>query len=64
MTELYLLALSFFGLLYVGVAIMFFTIKQWFIKKHEEQKKEIEELRNLLNTDVRNVIDNVNKLLK
>lgn len=64
MEEIYLLALSFFGVLYCGVAIMFVSFSNWMKKQRDEHKREIEELRGLLHNDFKKVLDNFNKLLK
>jgi len=61
---IYILALSFFGVLYCGVAIMFVAFKNWMDKQRDEHKREIHELRDLLNKDFKKVLDNFNKLLK
>lgn len=43
---------------------MFVAFKNWMDKQRDEHKREIHELRDLLNKDFKKVLDNFNKLLK
>lgn len=64
MIELLLLSSTFFIVLFIGIVVMVLHLKRWFHIRVENQRKDIEELKELFKNDIKKIIDGFTNILK